>query len=709
MSETKQLTVTHQSPFTEILPPDHEQGHETFSAVLLQRWRTVLLVGLLSAAASIATIFLTIHPKYEVTSEIKIVPVVRPILFADQDTDISRHYAVYVATETAAITSPSVINATLDLPEVAALPSIRASTDPASELQDALTVEPVRGTQLVSVSMVGEHPRDMAVIVNSILMTYLRRHEDRKRQWDETILESLRAEESQLEAKLEAKGVQLYQTAVDRGLGAAEESGVMLDTWMSDVQALLTQTNKDRALAAAKLKTLDADAQTEDAATVDLSGFREYLATDPELLSLQDQRQEAELSALSDDRLGRGPNHPDVIGRAELLATLRERIEERRQSLRKAYRADERRRLLAEIRDAELSAQVFRDELEQLTQTRAGVAGQRFEIDNLRHEREQLEVALGQVRQKIWNVTVEQRRAARITVESPAEAPLAPNIDKRPKYCAAAALMSLCLGMGAGLLRHRLDTSFRYPAQVSLRLGVRVLGSVADVGNGRPIDQVADERILEPIRGISAALLADTTKKAHSRLITSPTRGTGKSSMSMNLARTLASTGRRVLLIDGDNHVRGVSRRLGLADRPGLAELLAGGATPDEVTCTGEPEGLHVIPAGRPGDGFGNLLGRQSAQTRLKELLACYDEVIVDSPPVLVNSDAVILSTLVDEVVLVLRADCSTREDAVEAQQDLAAVGARVVGVVLNAVNPKKTRRGYKYGYGYTYAHTEGE
>ena len=179
--------------------------------------------------------------------------------------------------------------------------------------------------------------------------------------------------------------------------------------------------------------------------------------------------------------------------------------------------------------------------------------------------------------------------------------------------------------------------------------------------------------------------------------------------MSMNLARSLASTGRRVLLIDGDNHVRGVSRRLGLSDRPGLAELLAGSATPDEVTCTGNPEALHVIPAGRPNDGFGDLLGRQSAQTRLKELLVCYDEVIVDSPPVLVNSDAVILATLVDEVVLVLRADCSTREDAVEAQQDLAAVGARVVGVVLNAVNPKNTRRGYKYGSGYTYAHTEGE
>jgi tyrosine-protein kinase Etk/Wzc len=177
----------------------------------------------------------------------------------------------------------------------------------------------------------------------------------------------------------------------------------------------------------------------------------------------------------------------------------------------------------------------------------------------------------------------------------------------------------------------------------------------------------------------------------------------------MNLARSLAATGRRVLLIDGDNHVRGLSRRLDLSERTGLTELLAGTATPDEVICPTNPEALHVIPAGGPDDGFGDLLGRQSAQTRIKELFTSYDEVIVDSPPVLAKCDAVILATLVDEVVLVLRADRSTREDALEAQQDLAAVGACVVGVVLNAVNPRKARRGYKYGYGYTYAHTEGE
>jgi len=705
MSDTGQLAITH--PTHEILPTERELTQESLVEALAQRWRTVVLVGLVAAAASIPAVWLTIHPKYEVTSQIKIVPVVRPILFTDQDTDISRHYAVYVATEMAAMTSPAVINATMDLPEIAALPSVRASADPIALVRDQLSVESVKRTQLLAMSMVGEHPADMAVIVNGTLRTYLRRHEDRKRQWDETILKSLRAEESQLEAKLEAKGVQLYQSAVDRGLGAAEDSGVLLDAWMSEVQGLLTQATKDRALAVAKLKSLELGSEADEAAAIDPRGFKDYIAKDPELRSLREQLQTAELSILNDDRLGRGPNHPDVAGRSELIANLGLRLDERRGYLRTTIVADERCSLLAEIRDAELSSEVFRQELDSLASQRAGVAGQKFEIENLRHERDQLEHSLGQVRQKIWNVTVEQRRAARITVESLAEAPKMPNIDKRPKYCAAAAVMSLCLGMGAGFLRHRLDTSFRYPAQVTERLGVRVLGTVADVGKVRPIDQIADQRVLEPIRGISAALLADSKKKTHARLITSPTRGTGKSSMSVNLARSLAATGRRVLLIDGDNHGRGLTRRLDMSDHPGLQEFLAGTAELNEVVCEKTPDALHVIPAGALDEQFGDLLGRQGAQARLTNLFGSYDEVIVDSPPVLVKSDSVILATLVDEVVLVLRADCSTREDALEAQQDLAAVGARVVGVVLNAVNPKKSRRGY--GYGYTYAHTEGD
>ena len=89
-------------------------------------------------------------------------------------------------------------------------------------------------------------------------------------------------------------------------------------------------------------------------------------------------------------------------------------------------------------------------------------------------------------------------------------------------------------------------------------------------------------------------------------------------------------------------------------------------------------------------------------------LFGGFEEVVIDSAPVLASSNAAILATLVDEVVLVLRAGKSTRDEVHAARHCLAAVGAKIVGVVLNAVHPRKSPYGY-YGYGYGYSYVGGQ
>jgi capsular exopolysaccharide synthesis family protein len=297
---------------------------------------------------------------------------------------------------------------------------------------------------------------------------------------------------------------------------------------------------------------------------------------------------------------------------------------------------------------------------------------------------------------------VEQKRASRITVESRARVPEKPNLDKRLKYSAVALGMGFMLGAGVALLRSRLDTRFRDPEGVTRRLGVRVLGSVQYLANNHAPQNAFDDRLAEPIRGISTALLAGSAARgARTRLITSPTPGSGKSSLAMHLARGLAATGRRVLLVDADNHGQGITRRLQMTDQPGLTDLLAGRLGADETVYTGDMACLSVIPAGPRDERFGDILSGRDAQARLRSLFAGFDEVIVDSPPVLAKSDTVVLATLVDEVVLVLRAGRSTQEEARAARQYLAAVGGNVVGVILNAVDPKHVRYGYSYSYSY--------
>ena len=671
----------------------------------------MLLVTCLCGVASLTAIWMLVKPKYEVAATVKVKPVVRPILHTDQDTDISRWYGTYVATEMRAMTSPAVIGEAIALPGIHGLDTVGNTRTPVADISSQLTAFQVQGTTMVQLLMTGEHPRDMAKIANAILQTYLRRFENQEREYDEMILASLKEEKTQLESELIAKAANMRDSAVGSGLGGADDSRSLVDNWMTELQTLLTESKRKRAVAAAQLKTLEADADKPNA-IIAPERFEVFVGSDTELGNSKEQLRALKLSAMSDEREGRGKHHPKVQGRAEMMEVLESRILDRTSHLRNIFAASERHRLKTVLRDAEVAEQLFAAELERLTAQREGLATQKFDLDDMLHERERLELALNQVRQKIWNVQVEQKRGARITIDSLAMAPELPNIDKRPKYSLAAMAMSLFLGGCVALLRHRLDHSLRNPHEISEQLGVRLLGSVARMPDAAAAGNDHDHRMMEPMRGISTALLVHAgNRTTRTRLVTGPTPGTGKSTLAANLARSLASTGRRVLLIDGDNHGRGVSRRLELLERPGLLELLLGTIEPKDSICRSKWKNLDVMPAGACDHRFGESLDNAEAQHLLSSLFLGYDEVIIDSPPVLATSDAVVLTTLVDEVVLVLRAGRSTREEARMAQQQLSVVGGKMVGVILNAVDAKSSYLGYGYGYGdghsQTYAQAE--
>lgn len=687
--------------------PDAEFVHSTTPSIfsmVSERWLTALLVSIFVGAAGVGAVWYLVHPKYRVVGTLHISPVARPILFSDPSSDTTGNYRQYVGTQAATIAGPNMIDAALTTPEVRSLPSIANVDDPVSLVQGSLVVQQRQSTELLDVAIVGTAPQDMAAIVNALLATYLKSLDEKQRDWDQKVLSSLKNEQSELEAKLQVKNRQLRDSAVDQGWGVAQESGTLVDRWLSDARQSLTEAYKNRALAEAKLEALgDADA---DPGTTDPAVYEEYVGRDPELLALKEQLRLIEASAMSDAALGRGPDHPEVQGRPALIADLKERVKKREQSLAQAFAASQRRELQAEFRNANIAAKVLEKELKRLQDERVSVAGNQFLLDDLRREREHLETSLAQVREKIWTVEVEQKRASQIVVDSWARVPPAPNLDKRPKLLAVAVMMSFACGVGVALLRGRMDRSIRNPNDVAGRLGVRVLGSVERMPIEKNRSNGLDVRLVEPIRGISTALLAGSSGKGtHSRLITSPTPGSGKSSMALNLARSLVATGRRVLLIDGDNHGQGVTRRLNLTGSDGLSEYLEGNRPAASLIQATESGGLHVLPAGSRKEAFGDLLRAKSAGQQMAALYGNYDEVIVDSPPVLVKSDAVALAMMVDEVVLVLRAGQTSRDEAQVARQYLESVRGNVVGVILNAVDSKVAR--YGYGYSYSYAGNE--
>lgn len=189
-------------------------------------------------------------------------------------------------------------------------------------------------------------------------------------------------------------------------------------------------------------------------------------------------------------------------------------------------------------------------------------------------------------------------------------------------------------------------------------------------------------------------------------LVTSPGASEGKSTVTANLAVTFAQQRMRVLLVDCDIRRSRLHTLFGVDRVPGLTEVLVRQATLDETIHSTLVEGLHLLPAGTLVPNVSELLGSDRMRDVLAELSSRYDLVLVDTPPVLAAADAEILGVQTDAALVVIRAGQTERQPAQYAVQQLRAIGARVVGGVLN--DPDEKVSGYgRYTYYYDYYSTE--
>jgi capsular exopolysaccharide synthesis family protein len=183
--------------------------------------------------------------------------------------------------------------------------------------------------------------------------------------------------------------------------------------------------------------------------------------------------------------------------------------------------------------------------------------------------------------------------------------------------------------------------------------------------------------------------------RARTLLITSPGPGEGKSTTVANLAIAMAQTGRRILLMDADFRRPQQHAIFGLEGEKGLANVLRGEVTPEEVIEATEIGNLEVLPCGAIPENPAEMLSSSAFAELLAGLRARYDTVVIDSPPAGAVTDAPILSTQVDASVLVVRVGVSSRQGVSEAMDCLNGVGAKMVGVVANEVICRSRHRYY--------------
>jgi succinoglycan biosynthesis transport protein ExoP len=716
-----------------------------------RRWTVLAILAVIFAADVIAT--LKEKPLYEAKALIEIERENPNIPTAEDLFEIDSVSNTFLETQYKVLESESVLRRVvrelrLDLrpefnpprswwlpsPKVPALPSSGEATAlrPDSEgvhnalktLTDRLSVDPVKQSRLVEVSFESEDPILAARIVNGIASNYV--DQNLELRWDaaQKASEWLSQQLVGVKAKLEKSEDEMQAYARANGLLFLEsEKGTtenIVDARLRQLQEELTKAQADRYQKEALYRLIEAG---DYGALPTVFENHELQELTLRLSDLETQR--AQLATMFSPDFPKLKQVQSEIDEAQgTLDAERNRAATR---IRDDYLAAVRRETL--LKEAFSSAQHEANEIAEKS-VQYGIL--KREVDT---NHELYDGLLQRLKQAGISAGLKESNVRIVDAAVPSAKPAKPRVALN---LSLGLVLGLSLGIGAAFLQEHFDNSLKTTEEVERVLQLPALamipsveslngrgnharenpgdrdllhakaGVVAAAGNGAGalnphwylIDELSAKysALTEAFRGLrTSVLLSAADRPPRSLLVSSAQPGEGKTTVSTNLAISLAQLGQRVLLIDGDLRRPSVHRAFGVRDSLGMVSYLTGQqdwrAAVEKIPI---PD-LDVLVSGPIPPNPAELLSSERMKKLLAEALEEYKFVVVDSPPLLNVADSRILATLVEGVVLVIKGGETSRELARRAQVYASDVGARVIGVVLNNVDLHREEYSYYY------------
>jgi len=559
-------------------------------------------------------------------------------------------------------------------------------------LPGALSVVPVRNSQLARVHFDSPDPQMAARIANEISVAFIKLNLERRMEATSYARTFLQERLAQIKVKLEDSEKELNAFMRKEGIVKPDDKQQSPDSQvLGEFTTALAKAQGERIRAEALYQQAKAGDTATLHAVVDNKLITEYKTR---LSKLEGDYQEG-LKTYK-------PGYPKMQQLESQIKELQARINQESKGalggLKANYEAAlaQEHQIAAKLKESKQTVLGGQDSSFQYNLFKREVDTNRQLYDSLLQRYKEIGVAGGV---GINNITVVDK--AKVP-----KFPIKPNLMLN-------LMIAIALGLGAGiglaLLLEHLDDTIKLPEDMEKRLGLPVLGIIPSTkvaaGVELSLAENADLRspFAEAHRSLRTTLQFSTPEGMPKvLLVTSTSVGEGKSTTALSLATHITQTGKTVLLIDCDLRKASLHKKLGIGNDSGLTNYLAGDAQPVNITRGCRIPHLFLIPSGPLPPNPAELLGSAKMVALLNLAAEKFDQVIIDGPPVLGLADAPILGSLAEATLLVAECGVTSRQFAQGAVKRLRSTRTRLVGGVLTKVDTRNRSYGY-HGYYYQY------
>ncbi|HMF58063.1 MAG TPA: polysaccharide biosynthesis tyrosine autokinase [Pyrinomonadaceae bacterium] len=581
-------------------------------------------------------------------------------------------------------------------------------------LAGSLTVEPVMSTNLVTLKFTHPDPALAQKIVNTFADTFVYNNFERETQGTAKATELLAQKIAELQLDIRRQEEQRVNYIRENDLPPSKSPGADLSAErLAQLSKQLLDAENERknlqALYESAARQSDPNSIPDVADNKRVASLREQLDQKKqkraELLVIYTEewpevkRIDEQIKTL-EEALSRAPR--------EVLATMKSKYEaavNRENSLRAAY--NQQHGEFSQQTQAQIQLTMMDQEIETNTQY----------LNTLLQRQRELE-----------NTSTDTMKTNNVSVSQYSRVPRSPVGPPRLRNIFIAFLLSLGAGIGLAFLLDYLDDTLKSVEDVDRYLHLPALalipstrseqrlrlkggGAPAEPGDATALALLTDARssIAEAYRHLrTSILLSSAGQPPKTILVTSSQPSEGKTTTAVNTAVMLAQTGADVLIVDCDLRRPRLHAQFNISNARGVTNYLSGEAGLDEILQSYERlPNLKLMTSGPVPPNPAELLGSDEMRKLLGELGERFTHVIIDSPPAISFTDASILSTLVDGVILVVHGGKSSRAVVRRAKQQLTDVGAHIFGVVLNNVKLESTDYYYYAGYYSSYYNSD--